>query len=157
MQQSLASGASDFGMPDVMRIGGVSCWPRAGALAEPRGVPVSSHLFPEISAHVLAVTPTCHWLEYIDWASPILTEPVKIEQGHAVISEVPGAGISLNEEANCEMATLGPVRIAATSEGSVLLVLRLIENLANLGPRAWNGVPPVSQPHLHQGRRVVGK
>jgi mandelate racemase len=81
MQQSLASGASDFGMPDVMRIGGVSGWLRAAALAEPRGIPLSSHLFPEISAHLLAVTPTCHWLEYIDWASPILAEPVKIEQG----------------------------------------------------------------------------
>ena len=99
MQQSLASGASDFGMPDVMRIGGVSGWLRAAALAEPRGIPLSSHLFPEISAHLLAVTPTSHWLEYIDWASPILAEPVKIEQGHAVISEAPGAGIRWNEEA----------------------------------------------------------
>jgi mandelate racemase len=98
MQQSLASGASDFGMPDVMRIGGVSGWLRAAALAEARGIPLSSHLFPEISAHLLAVTPTCHWLEYVDWASPILTEPVKIEQGHAVISEASGAGISWNEE-----------------------------------------------------------
>jgi mandelate racemase len=99
MQQSLASGASDFGMPDVMRIGGVSGWLRAAALAEARGIPLSSHLFPEISAHLLAVTPTCHWLEYIDWASPILAEPLKIEEGHAVISEALGAGISWNEEA----------------------------------------------------------
>jgi L-alanine-DL-glutamate epimerase-like enolase superfamily enzyme len=61
-------------MPDVMRIGGVSGWLRAAALAEPRGILLSSHLFPEISAHLLAVTPTCHWLEYIDWASPISGE-----------------------------------------------------------------------------------
>jgi mandelate racemase len=99
MLESLSTGASDFGMPDVMRIGGVSGWLRAAGLAETRGIPLSSHLFPEISAHLLAVTPTCHWLEYVDWASPILAEPVKVEQGYAVINEAPGTGIRWNDAA----------------------------------------------------------
>ena len=51
----------------------VSGWLRAASLAVPGGVPVSSHLYPELSAHLLAVTPTCHWLEYVDWAAPVLT------------------------------------------------------------------------------------
>lgn len=99
MAQCLAARASDFGMPDAMKIGGVTGWLRAAALAEAAGMPVSSHLFPEISAHLLAVSPTCHWLEYVDWAAPILEEPLKIEDGCAVAPDVPGTGIRWNESA----------------------------------------------------------
>jgi len=99
MSKSLAAGASDFVMPDVMKIGGVTGWLRAAALAEAAGVPMSSHLFPEISAHLLAVTPTCHWLEYVDWANPILREPLKVEGGYATVSNTPGVGIIWEEKA----------------------------------------------------------
>jgi mandelate racemase len=99
MAKCLAVDGSDFVMPDVMKIGGVSGWLRAATLAESKGLPMSCHLFPEISAHLLATTPTCHWLEYVDWASPILKNPVKIENGQAVISETPGIGLEWNEEA----------------------------------------------------------
>ncbi|HZS03838.1 MAG TPA: enolase C-terminal domain-like protein [Blastocatellia bacterium] len=98
MAKSIAAGASDFAMPDAMKIGGVTGWLRAAALAEVHGLPVSSHLFPEISAHLLAVTPTCHWLEFVDWANPILAEPLKVQAGHAIIPDRPGIGISWNEE-----------------------------------------------------------
>ena len=60
---------------------------------------MSSHLFPEVSAHLLAVTPTCDWLEYVDWANPILQEPLRIVDGAAVIPDRPGAGIAWNEDA----------------------------------------------------------
>lgn len=99
MAKSVAAGASDYGMPDAMKIGGVTGWLRAAALAESAGMPVSSHLFPEVSVHLLAVSPTCHWLEYVDWASPILDEPVKIEGGCAVAPDIPGTGIRWNESA----------------------------------------------------------
>jgi mandelate racemase len=99
MARSIRAGASDYGMPDAMRIGGVSGWLRAAALAEAHGMPMSSHLFPEVSAHLLAVTPTRHWLEYVDWANPILTEPLALVDGQAVPSRRPGNGISWDEAA----------------------------------------------------------
>ena len=40
-----------------MKIGGVTGWLRAAGQAEGASLPVSSHLFIEASAHVLAVTP----------------------------------------------------------------------------------------------------
>lgn len=40
-----------------------------------------------------------HWLEYVDWANPVLQEPLRIEKGCALIPERPGAGIEWNEEA----------------------------------------------------------
>lgn len=98
MAKCLAVGATDLGMPDAMKIGGVSGWLRAAAFAEAAGLPVSSHLFPEVSAHLLAVSPTCHWLEYVDWAAPILQTPLRIEDGHAVVPDAPGSGIAWNED-----------------------------------------------------------
>lgn len=99
MEKALAAGASDYFMPDVVKIGGVSGWMRAAALAEPVGMSLSSHLFPEISVHLLSVTPTRHWLEYVDWASPVLAEPAVVKDGFVTPSMAPGAGIAWNEDA----------------------------------------------------------
>jgi len=99
MAKALDAKACDYVMPDAMKIGGVSGWLRAAALAERHAVPMSSHLYPEISAHLLAVTPTAHWLEYMNWAEAILAEPFDIQDGFAVIPDRPGIGISWNEEA----------------------------------------------------------
>ena len=63
------------------------------------GIEMSSHIFPEVSAHLLAATPTCHWLEYIDWAAPILAEPLTIVDGMAQVPERPGTGVSWDEDA----------------------------------------------------------
>jgi mandelate racemase len=99
MAKSLAAAASDYVMVDLMKIGGISGWLRAAALAEPGGVRLSSHLFPEVSVHLMAVTPTAHWLEWLDVASPILQEPLRIEDGYATPTDAPGSGIAWNEEA----------------------------------------------------------
>jgi len=99
MAEALEAKACDLVMPDLERIGGVTGWRRAASLAAERKLPMSSHLFPETSAHLLAVTPTCHYLEYVDWASAILAEPMKIVNGEAVIPDRPGSAMSWNEEA----------------------------------------------------------
>jgi mandelate racemase len=99
MAKSLTAGASDYVMVDLMKIGGISGWLRAAALAEPGGTRLSSHLFPEVSVHLMAVTPTAHWLEWLDLASPILQEPLHIEDGYATPGDAPGSGIAWNEEA----------------------------------------------------------
>jgi mandelate racemase len=99
MAEALAAGACDYVMPDLERIGGVTGWRRAASLAAERKLPMSSHLFPETSAHLLAVTPTCHYLEYVDWADAILAEPLQIAGGEAVIPERPGTGMVWDEKA----------------------------------------------------------
>lgn len=99
MAAALNAHASDYVMPDLERIGGVTGWQRAAGLAAAAGVEMSSHLFPEVSAHLLAATPTCHWLEYVDWAAPILQQPLRIEDGAVVVVDAPGNGLAWNEEA----------------------------------------------------------
>ncbi len=99
MQAALDANAADYVMPDLERIGGVSGWREAAALAAARKLPMSSHLFPEVSAHLLAVTPTCHYLEYVDWANVLLQEPIRIADGHALVPERPGNGLVWDEAA----------------------------------------------------------
>jgi mandelate racemase len=97
--KAMAAGASDLIMPDAMKIGGATAWLRVSALAQAAGVPISSHLFPEISAHLLAASPTAHYLEYVDWANPVLEEPIEIEDGQVTILDRPGHGMAWNEDA----------------------------------------------------------
>lgn len=93
LAQALQAGACDLVMPDVARIGGVSGWMQAAGVAQALGVPMSSHLMPEASAHLLAATPTCHLLEYVDWTDAIARDPVRIEDGCWPIAERPGTGL----------------------------------------------------------------
>ncbi len=104
MAQALAAGACDYVMPDAQRIGGVTGWMRAAALAQGAGLEMSSHLFPEVSAHLLAVTPTAHWLEFVDWAAPVLAQPTMVRDGHVTPADRPGSGIDWDEAAVARFA-----------------------------------------------------
>ena len=104
MQAALAARACDMVMPDLMRIGGVTGWRRAAALAETAGLPVSSHLYPKVSVHLLAATPTAHWLEYVDWAEPFLAEPLRVRGGIASVPDRPGTGLAWDEVAVARLA-----------------------------------------------------
>jgi mandelate racemase len=105
MAAAIAAGACDYVMPDLERIGGVTGWQRAAGLAAAHRIEMSSHLFPEVSAHLLAATPTRHWLEWVDWANAIVEEPLRIEDGFAVVPERPGNGLVWNAKAveKCRM------------------------------------------------------
>ena len=82
-----------------MRIGGVTGWTRAAAIAAAAGIPVSTHLYPEFAAHVMRTTETAHGLEWQDWADPILQAPYEVKDGLLHIRDVPGVGLDWNEEA----------------------------------------------------------
>ncbi len=99
MAVALAAGAADYVMPDLERIGGVTGWLRAAALAATHRIAMSSHLFPEVSAHLLAATSTAHFLEYMDWADRILAEPLEIVDGFAIVPQRPGNGLTWDAKA----------------------------------------------------------
>jgi mandelate racemase len=91
--------ACDYVMPDLMRIGGVSGWLRAVPIAAAAGIEVSTHLYPETCAHLMRITETAHWLEWQDWANPVLSEPFAISGGALHIPDKPGIGIEWDEAA----------------------------------------------------------
>ena len=97
--KAVAAKAADLYMPDLMRIGGVTGWMRAAAIAGAAGLPLSSHLYPAVSAQLLRVSETADWLEWSDWASPFLAEPLIVKEGYATVPDRPGSGIDWNEDA----------------------------------------------------------
>ena len=99
LHKALQRRACDLVMPDFMRIGGITGWLRAAAVAGAAGVPMSSHLYPEVSAHMLRVTETAHWLEWQDWADPVLQKPYEVRDGLLHIPDVPGIGLEWDEDA----------------------------------------------------------
>jgi mandelate racemase len=96
--EAIAAGASDFIMPDLMKVGGITGWLGVAGQADAASIPMSSHILPEASAHVLAVTPTAHYLEYLDFAGLILAEPLKIIDG-TLTARGPGLGMEWSEAA----------------------------------------------------------
>jgi len=91
--------ACDYVMPDFMRIGGVTGWQRAAAIAGAASIPISTHLYPEVAAHVMRVAETAHWLEWQDWANPILQQPYEVKAGELHIPDMPGVGLEWDEKA----------------------------------------------------------
>lgn len=106
MLSALSARACDYVMPDVARIGGVTGWMQAAALAAAKGIEMSSHLMPEISAQLLSATPTAHWLEYVDWADALLQEPLRIIDGKVLASQRPGSGIAWDEDKIRKLETI---------------------------------------------------
>ena len=104
LYQAVLAGAGDYLMPDLMRIGGVSGWLRAAAITGAAGIPMSTHLYPEVAAHLMRVTDTAHWLEWQDWADPVLAEPFELNNGHLMVPDRPGHGIAWNEKAVAKFA-----------------------------------------------------
>ncbi len=103
MQRAISAKASDFVMVDIMKIGGVTGWMAAAAQADAASLPLSSHIFSEASSHMLAVTPTCDWLEYLDFAGAILENPYVVTGG-TVCAKGPGLGISWDDAAVAQYA-----------------------------------------------------
>jgi mandelate racemase len=99
LYQALAMGCGDYVMPDLMRIGGVTGWLRSAAIAGAAGIEMSTHLYPEFSAHLMRATETAHWLEWQDWADPIIAEPFALADSTLTVPNRPGAGIEWNEDA----------------------------------------------------------
>jgi L-alanine-DL-glutamate epimerase-like enolase superfamily enzyme len=88
---------ADVLMPDLQRMGGPSEFLKAAALAESFDIPVSGHLYPEMSVGLMAAIPNALILEYMDWVSRIYRERLEFnEQGHAIVPERPGWGFSFD-------------------------------------------------------------
>jgi mandelate racemase len=98
LQAALQCKACDLVMPDFMRIGGMTGWLRAAAIAGAANVPMSTHLYPEIAAHALRVTETAHWLEWQDWIDPLLQRPYAGAHGMLHVPDVPGVGLEWDED-----------------------------------------------------------
>lgn len=86
-------------MPDLQRVGGVSEFLKVGALAAAHDLPVSSHLFPEMSLQLMAALPNATLLEHVDWFSPLYDRQMQMVDGRFLLPDGPGWGFSLDRKA----------------------------------------------------------
>jgi len=52
-----------------------------------------------VAAHMMRVSETAHWLEWQDWANPVLQRPYEVKDGKLHIPDVPGIGLEWDEKA----------------------------------------------------------
>ena len=96
---ALQKKACDLIMPDFMRIGGVTGFLRSAAIAGAAGIPISTHFYPEVGAHLMRVAECAHLLEWLDWSYPVLQRHFEIRDGQVHVPEAPGVGIEWDEKA----------------------------------------------------------
>lgn len=98
----------DIIMPDITRCGGPSEMKRMATMAEAYNVLIAPHnpngpLSTIASAHVCATLPNFFRQEFmfndVSWRDEVISHPINVEDGHFVLSERPGLGVDLVEEA----------------------------------------------------------
>ena len=106
-REYLQRGACSVVQVDVARIGGITPWLKVAHLAETFNVPVCPHFLMELHVSLCAAVPNARWVEYIPQIDSLTTEPMRIENGHAIPSDAPGLGIAWDFDAINRAAVSG--------------------------------------------------
>ena len=106
-REYLQRGACSIVQVDVARIGGITPWLKVAHLAETFNVPVCPHFLMELHVSLCAAVPNARWVEYIPQIDSLTTEPMRIEDGHAIPSDAPGLGIAWDFDAIAKATVAG--------------------------------------------------
>jgi L-alanine-DL-glutamate epimerase-like enolase superfamily enzyme len=90
--------------PDVAVCGGITEWRRIAAMAAGASVPVMSHSFHDINAHLIASVPNGRFVEYFPDASilpfrNLLDAQIQVRDGALVLPTSPGLGFGFEAAA----------------------------------------------------------
>ncbi len=101
--------AVDIIMPDLPKCGGLAEGRKIANMAEVYYLPFAPHnvcgpLGTMASAHVCATVPNFlvlewHWVDYEGWDELVVGDGPVIQNGHVVLTERPGIGLDVNDEA----------------------------------------------------------
>ena len=92
---------------DVGRIGGITPWLKVAHVAEAFNIAVSPHFLMELHVSLCAAVPNARWVEYIPQLDELTTEGMRIRDGRAYPSDVPGLGIAWDVAAIDRMVVEG--------------------------------------------------
>ena len=98
-EQLILGNASDFVQPDAGRVGGITPFLQIMQLAHRYGRKIAPHFAMEIHIHLAAAYPSETWLEHFEWLSPLFNEQLLLRDGRMWLSNRPGLGITLSEQA----------------------------------------------------------
>jgi L-alanine-DL-glutamate epimerase-like enolase superfamily enzyme len=95
----IRQGAVDILQPDAPRVGGITQFLKLATLAEHRNLGLAPHFAMEIHAHLAAAYPIEPCVEHFDWLHPLFNERLETRGGRMYISDRPGLGITLTDQA----------------------------------------------------------
>lgn len=91
--------AVDFIQPDAPRVGGITQFLKIATVAEQKYLKMAPHFAMEIHLHLAAAYAHDTWVEHFDWLDPLWDEQLEIKDGRMQVSNRPGLGITLSEQA----------------------------------------------------------
>ncbi|MDC9825696.1 mandelate racemase/muconate lactonizing enzyme family protein [Devosia sp. ZB163] len=95
----IAGNAVDFIQPDAPRVGGITQFLKIATMAEQKYLNMAPHFAMEIHLHLAAAYAHDTWVEHFDWLDPLFNEQLEIRDGRMLVSDRPGLGITLSEQA----------------------------------------------------------
>ena len=102
----IVRGGMNIAQPDVMRLGGISGWLEASALAKANGLPVVPAAFNlmQIDAHLMASITNGLVMEHIPWLHSVFERPLTVREGHVMVPQDAGVGTDVSSTALRELA-----------------------------------------------------
>ncbi|MEJ8825950.1 mandelate racemase/muconate lactonizing enzyme family protein [Variovorax humicola] len=97
--QLIMGEGSDFIQPDAPRVGGITPFLQIMSLGAFKGRKLAPHFAMEIHLHLAAAYPIEPWLEHFEWLGPMFNEQMQLKDGRMHVSDRPGLGFSLSEQA----------------------------------------------------------
>lgn len=91
--------AVDFIQPDAPRVGGITQFLKIATIAEQKYLKMAPHFAMEIHLHLAAAYAHDTWVEHFDWLDPLFNEHLEIKDGRMQVSDRPGLGFTLSEQA----------------------------------------------------------
>jgi L-alanine-DL-glutamate epimerase-like enolase superfamily enzyme len=91
--------SADIVQADAPRLGGISGYLRAAALADHAHLGMAPHFVMELHVHLAAAYPREPWVEHFTWLSGLFNERLEVRDGRMVVPTAPGLGLTLSEEA----------------------------------------------------------
>jgi L-alanine-DL-glutamate epimerase-like enolase superfamily enzyme len=90
--------AIDLWQPDILRLGGLEHWRASAAFAGAHHLPVLPHCYKEYDVPLAMTVPNALGVEWFDWVDPLLTAPIRVQDGFAYPNEGPGWGFQFKDE-----------------------------------------------------------
>ncbi len=92
-------GAQDIVQPDAPRIGGITQFLKLTTIMESKQLELAPHFAMEIHVHLAAAYSIEPWVEHFDWLDPLFNESLETRDGRMWVSDRPGLGFTLSEQA----------------------------------------------------------
>ena len=89
----------DISQVDALRIGGITPFLKAMAMAEAERVAIAPHWVMELHVHLAAAFPDEAWVEHFHWLEPLFEERLEIGGGRVAGPTRPGLGLTLSARA----------------------------------------------------------